>query len=56
METEHGFYEVETEFINIVTCITIASQRVGRNIPATHEHATIEGHLFLCKARLNIHP
>jgi hypothetical protein len=30
------------EVKNIVTCISIARQRVAKHIPATHVHATIE--------------
>jgi hypothetical protein len=34
-------------FTCIVMCIPIARQQVGKHIPATQAHATIEGHLLL---------
>jgi hypothetical protein len=37
---------------NIVTCITIARQRVGKHIPAKHAHATI-GRLLLGNGAVN---
>jgi hypothetical protein len=35
------------------TCIPIAKQRVGKHIPTTHEHVTIEGHPLLDNGQIN---
>jgi hypothetical protein len=40
---------------NIVTCISMDRQRVGKHIPATQVHATIEGHPLLDNGQINTH-
>jgi hypothetical protein len=37
--------------MNILTCIPIATQRVGKHFPATHVQATIEGQPLLGKSQ-----
>jgi hypothetical protein len=41
---------------NIMTCISIDRQRVGKHIPTTHEKATIEGHPLLGNGSVNTPP
>jgi hypothetical protein len=41
--------------MNIVMCISIARQQVGKQIPATHAHVTI-GHPLLGNGPVNMPP
>jgi hypothetical protein len=43
-------------FYGTVTCMTIARERVGKQIPATQAHVTIEGHSLLGNGPANMHP
>jgi hypothetical protein len=49
-----GFYSVAYSFVSLhVPCIPIAKQRLGKHIPATNVHATIEGYLSLRNGAVN---
>jgi hypothetical protein len=53
MDGNTAFYKVEKQ--NIVMCIPNAGQWVGKHIPATQGHTTIEGYPLLGNGPVNKH-